>query len=163
MPDAEIIAPQGYSLWWGVLGLVLVALVVAGWIVLWRLTRAPRSAADGTTAPEPVLASTGPGDPWAGPRSVALGLIDELAAGHREGTVPGRQVHQGLSVIVRDFTTARTGLDASTLTLTELQHHRDAAPASALIEKLYSPEFAAGAEGDPVAAIEQTREVVGRW
>lgn len=162
MPAGEIIAPHGYSLWWGGLGLLLLVLVVAGWMVLWRSTRTPRI----TTAvmePGSTPSVDGVADPWANPRNAALARITVLEDRYQAGNLPGRQVHQDLSVIVRDFTTARTGLDATALTLSELQRHRDAAPATAIITDLYSPEFAAHATGEPLAAIEQTREVITRW
>lgn len=161
MPVDEIIAPHSYSAMWGILGGVLLLAVAIFWIVLWRAMRKARPQAAEQT-PQGAF-QPGVHDPWAQARSSALGKIDALSVQHAAGEVSSRDVHQELASIIRDFATARAGVDASTFTLTELSRHEPLNPATQLIEDLYHPEFSPQGITTPDDALQASRAAVGSW
>ena len=164
MSTDEIVAPYGYSPWWLVLGVGLVAVVVLWWVLLLRAHRRGRAPRPAPVTPVPVE-RTGALDPWADARDRALGAIEELGGRYRAGSAAPRTVHQELATIVRDFAGERTGVDARTLTLHELRRHDALAPAAHVVAQLYAPEFATGAAAtvSPEHALQQARETVRAW
>ncbi len=162
MPADEILDPHGYSLWLPAIGLLAVAIVIVGWIILRRLTRPPQPPTAEPPAPAQAN-SDGTNDPWAAQRAAALSEVDALDLQFQDGTLASRDVHQSLSVVLREFTAARVGLDATRLTLTELELHPNARPATEIITGLYAPEFSAHESWEPEAALARTRQVISQW
>ncbi|SNS96272.1 hypothetical protein SAMN06309944_1546 [Micrococcales bacterium KH10] len=162
MPADEIIAPVTYPLWLFFVAIALVALVIVGWIVLARLTRAPRQSPIQSHTPAAPVSDGNP-DRWHRARAQALENIDAIATQFAAGSLTERDVHQELAAAVRVFTVARTGVPAETMTLSELQGHDAAKPAAALISELYGPEFSVEYQMPASRALERAREVVARW
>lgn len=161
MPVDEIIAPHSYSAVWGILGGILLVVVAVSWLLLWRAMRKARPQASAT--PSNGAFQPGGYDPWSQARAEALEKIDLLSSRHAAGEVTSRDVHQELAGVIRDFATARAGVDASTFTLTELSRHEPLAPATQLIEELYHPEFSPQGITKPDDALLASREAVSTW
>ncbi|MFJ4108836.1 hypothetical protein [Oerskovia enterophila] len=139
MPDDELYAPVLYSGWWGALGVLLLLLVV-GWIVFAFLsTRA--SAEEKAQPPAPRL-PTGPYDPYAGLRAEFEAHLDAVEQRYLAGELDERGLHLALSKEVRGFASGRLGVDASVLTLSEIERMTGTQHLTRLIARYYRPSFA---------------------
>ncbi|ROQ41263.1 hypothetical protein EDF46_0639 [Frondihabitans sp. PhB188] len=137
-----------------VIGVLLVALLVAWYVFLVRFsrTRFPRPVVDG---PKP---------------RVELGLlqakygamIDEVNALSETGELSERAVHSRLSLLLRFFASEASGIEAQVMTLSDLR----SAPlprVTGAVEQYYPPAFQKQHPGDPAAAVATAREVVRSW
>ncbi len=151
--EATLYPPEQYSTRWLMLGIACVVAVLAGYLVVLRITREPkggRPPIDDASA----LAQL---------KQHFLELVDDVERRFVAGSVPERDVFLELSSLMRRFVFEASGMRAHTSTLAEL---REAAPASvsATIADIYPAEF----EPDPAdvsvpASIARVREVVGTW
>ncbi|MFJ2298730.1 hypothetical protein [Oerskovia paurometabola] len=172
MPDDELYAPALYSGWWAALGVVIVLLVVA-WVVLaFRSTRA--SAEEKALRFRPSWA-TGALDPYAGLRTEFEAHLDAVEAAYLAGGLDERGLHLALSKEVRGFASGRLGMDASVLTLSEIERMTGTAHLTRLIARYYHPSFAEdealdassrpgpGGSPDGRESINRARSVVRTW
>jgi|GEM_PF-2026050 len=67
--------------------------------------------------------------------------ISQLAERRQAGEITDRELHQDLSVVVREFVTERIGVRAETMTLTDLLANQATAPMAYVIERCYTPAF----------------------
>ncbi|MFP7832952.1 hypothetical protein [Marisediminicola sp. LYQ134] len=155
LTEGTFFPPVTFSPWWGVLAATLVALVIAFYIVVPLLTRAPRRAHDDAAVPEFVMPDV--------PLSEKYGdLIAEVEADHRAGRVSSRAAHQRLSLLVRYFAFESTGMRAPTMTLADLRDAQSPELSDA-VERLYPGAFAAIEGGSVAEAAEHARRVVKPW
>lgn len=153
MPE-EFTGPVAYDDRWLWIAAVLLALVVAWYLLSWWLTRPPR--------PTP-LSRTGVDVPDA--QRAHLARIDDLAGRVHRGELPAREGHQQLSELVRSYVATVTTLPARTMALADFRHR---APQELVdtIEVMYPPEFA---PDDDLAmatfneAVDRARDLVGTW
>ena len=153
MPD-EFTGPVTYADWWLWLAVVLLALVVAYYLVSWWITRPPRV---------PTIARPDVDVPSA--QAEHLGRIDRVVAQVRAGALAPRDGHQQLSEVVRSYVATVTTLPARTMALADF---RERAPQELVdtIEVMYPPEFAPDAtlaEDAFDTAVAQARSLVGTW
>lgn len=146
--------PPSYGIHWPVLGgFVLLGLLVWSMLV-WFLTRAPEAAVDAPLPPQAVAKL----------RRVALGRIDEVEGSVARGGMPARRGHHELSQIVRGFVGEVSGLEADTMTATDLRR-RGPAPLASVIEAYYPRQFGVAESERPTItdSARAARDVVGRW
>lgn len=143
-----------------VVGILLIALVVAWYVFVVRFarTRIPRAVGDTGRAPADLRVL----------KVKYAGLIDEVEAEFREGRYSERAVASRLSLLLRFFAHEASGVDAQVMTLSDLRAARVPAVTSA-VEAYYPPAFRpvsdqdAESEADPEAALDTAREVVRSW
>ncbi len=153
---ADFYPPMTYSALWTVIAAV-VALAIVGWfVVVWAQTRRVKAF----VAPEPP-----PGWRLAQLKGEYLQRIDEIVRRAGVGELSARQAHQDLSAAVRQFVRAASGVDAPTMTLTELQRTGlpAMAPVSDVVFRLYPVEFGPERQVALPEAAAVAREVVARW
>lgn len=153
LPD-EFSGPVEYADRWLILAIVLIALVLTYYAVVWWMTRAPKV---------PTIARAGVDVPNA--QAEHLARIDKVVAQVRLGTLSARDGHQQLSDVVRSYVATVTTLPARTMALADF---RARAPQELIdaIELMYPPEFApdaALADDTFDAAVDQARNLVGSW
>ncbi len=149
----ELYGPFAYLPWWA-LGVLLILLVAAAYLLLWACTR-PR----GILEPPPTP-----------PRQVDvrslkekyLGLIDAVAAEAAAGELEARELSQRLSLVLRFFAHESTGVPAEVMTLDDLRHARLPAVEHA-VGNYYPSSFMRAAKHDQQAAVELARKVVATW
>lgn len=175
MPDDELYAPALYSGWWAALGVVLVLLVV-GWVVF-ALVSTRASAQEKASRFAPPRSVAGPYDPFAGLRAEFESRLDAVEATYLAGGLDERGLHLALSKEVRGFASGRLGVDASVLTLSEIERMTGTQHLTRLIARYYHPSFAEDAvqaAGPPTGpeqggtptgkeSIDRARSVVRTW
>ncbi len=161
MPIDELYPPVGYSPWWAVLGGGLILAAVALVIVVVRRTRDPGRP------PRPVPSTPAGVDALGALRTEFTARVDELQHRFDAGELDERAVHLQLSALMRAFATRRTGRDASTWTLAEIERI-GARELWDVIARNYPPSFAD--DGDPRAravnpheSLGYARQVVNQW
>jgi hypothetical protein len=142
--------PIQYSWWVWVCALVLLALV-AGWYVwLFRWTR-PRAQGRSRDSEHAQL------------RAEHLALVDEAHARFTAGESDLRALHLDLNHAIRSFASARTGMDASSLTVAEFSRIEHGSALATLLEDYSEPAFAHFSDAEAAAAVTQAREVISTW
>ncbi len=151
--EATLYPPEQYSARWLILGVACVVAVLAGYLVVLRITKEPKAAPQ----------AGGDASALTRLKKHFLELVDDVERRYATGSLPERDVFLELSSLMRRFVFEATGVRAHTLTLAEL---REAAPApvSATIADIYPAEF----EPDPVdvsvgSSIAGVREVISTW
>lgn len=142
--------PIQYSWWVWTLGLVLLALIALWYWWLFRRTR-PGAHRRGTQ------------DSYASVRAEHEALIDAAYDRYTEGESDLRALHLDFNHIIRAFATARTGVDTSSLTVSEFARLEHGSPLQLLLEDYSEPAFAAASQAQAEAAAEQAREVIRTW
>lgn len=152
--EATLYPPEQYSTRWLLLGIACVIAVLAGYLLVFLLTR-PK-------VPPPASDSRLPRD-LSELKSHFLDLVADVERRYATGALPERDAFLQLSSLMRRFVFEATGAKAHTSTLAEL---RDAAPASVstTIAGIYPGEF----EPDPAdvsvqSSVARVREVVSTW
>ncbi len=156
MPDGEFFPPEQYSALWPILGVVIVAVLVTFYILLFRLTRPPRRPhppAHGAFDVPPTSTEL---------RRQYLDLIAYVEDQHRRGALPTREAHQRLGVLVREFTFTTKGERVLQMTLEDL-HRADQRELARVVERLYPGSFAPDPSDTVQSAAGRARELVQRW
>ena len=171
MPDDELYAPVLYSGWWAALGVLLLLLVV-GWVVFAVLSTRASAQEKALSAPPDLV--SGPYDPYAGLRAEFESRLAGVEQRYLAGELDERALHLALSREVRGFASGRLGVDASVLTLSEIERLTGAQHLTRLIARYYRPSFAED-DGEPSAhreqgvspggreSIDRARSVVRTW
>ena len=164
MPSDELYPPVAYSWWVPALGLLLLLLVVAWFIVVFRRTRrvAPTDAVD--DAPRHAdVPSRARVDPYRALRDVHLARLGDVERRRAAGEISSREAHLELSAIARSFGTARTGTDMTVLTVREVRALGGASRMSALLDRLSPGAFAPRSKRTVSTSIAQARAVIDTW
>ncbi|MHA7134693.1 hypothetical protein [Oerskovia turbata] len=163
MPDDELYTPVLYSGWWAVLGVGLV-LLVAGWVVFALVST--RASAEERNQSSASRGPSGPFDPYAGLRAEFESRLATVEARYLAGELDERALHLTLSKEVRGFASGRLGVDASVLTLSEIERLTGAQHLTSLVARYYRPSFAehpdAPAQGDAQSQAPEGRESIDR-
>jgi hypothetical protein len=153
-PPPGFYAPEPYAGWWLWVGVGAFVLIVAWYAWVWRATRERPTG----VAQRPV------GDRTARLRDEYTRQIDAVAGQAVAGQISARDAHQRLSLLVRRFVQELSGIQAPTMTLSELSTSGPRlAPVSRVVEVLYPGEFAPEDSDTVAGAAEVAREVVWRW
>lgn len=153
----DLYPPVGYPTPWMIVAWVCVAVALLLPVAVVLATR-PRAEKPVPPPPPP---------PPADLRRDALAALAEVADAHRAGRIGDREAHSRISVVVRDFVGSMTGTPAENLTLAELRELVAAqprlAPAADVVELLYPPTFAPGAQRPVAESLADAEGLVSRW
>ena len=155
MPDGEFFPPVVYQPWWGLLGFLILAVVVAWWVFVFVSTR--RSRVPVEAAPE---APVGPEVETI--RRRYLGLIDETRVAYAAGSLSDREAFHQLSLLMRSYVEEREGTRTVTLTLKELRT-TPLRPLTEAVARLYPGAFGPGRAGSVAQALDDARGLVSSW
>jgi hypothetical protein len=152
MPSADFFPPVQYNGLWILLGLGLLALVVAWFVVVPLLTRARPivSEAARRAAMAPVV------------RANYLASIDEVVRAHQRGELTSRAAHQRLSALVRGYVHESSGYPASAMTLGELRR-LNLPGLTGAVERFYPAEFGTDNSAAVTTSAADARRVVQDW
>jgi hypothetical protein len=152
MPNADFFPPVQYNGLWILLGLGLLALVVAWFIAVPLLTRTRPviSEAAARAALAPVV------------RANYLASIDEVEAAHQRGELNNRAAHQRLSALVRGYVHESSGYPASAMTLGELRR-LNLPGLTGAVERFYPAEFGTEDSAAVATSVSAARRVVQEW
>lgn len=154
-PPGEIMPLVGYSPFWLVLGITVLAVIVAGYLVLVLLTR-PR---------ERVVEAERPSDPpvdLVRLRDESFARIAEIERELHVGAVDPRSANEALSSLVRRYVAEATGIPADRMTLRDLRES-PLRGTTAAVEQFYPSVFGAEPAHDLPRSIQLAREVIAGW
>ena len=96
-------------------------------------------------------------------RGEYLGRIDSIYSEYRSGRLSIRKCYQKLSLCVRGFVTAYTGVPVIRCTLFDLKRMNNMVPLAELIENYYQVEFPRQSVGDVDRTVKETKWVIQKW
>lgn len=164
MPDVELVDPLPYAGWWPWVAVAIVVAVVAWYVWVLRSTRRPAAAAPPAapivTAPPRANARR---DPHAAIRGVALARLDAVQRRYDAGELDVRGANLEIRFALREFATARTGVDTSAMTAAQARGDRRTRPLAALLENTSVPSFAPATRARLARSLDQARKRVTRW
>lgn len=155
-PDpGEVMPLVGYSPFWLVLGLAILAALAAFtvFVVLFTSGRRERVA-------DPVPA-TPPVDLVALQQD-AFDEVAQIEAEAKRGSLDSRSAHERLSAVVREYIANATGIPADRMTLSDLQR-TELTGTTRAVAQFYPGVFNAEAEQDLAKSIRLAREVLSGW
>ena len=158
MLDVDPYPPSQYGLLWLMLAIGLVLLIVAWYVMLPHLVR--RFTKPRVVTP-PVVSPRRP-TPLQTARQVAFDRIGAVEAAVTAGSMDVRDAHIELSAILREFATTITGIDARSMTLTELRASRFDALA-VVVATYYPIAFGVPEHSGLSGAADRAREVLAAW
>ena len=158
MLDVDPFPPLPYGLQWLILAIALVVLIVAFYVLLPRIVR--RLTKPRVTVPPPVPPRRL--TPMQSAKQVAFDRIGAVEAAVAAGTTDVRDAHIELSAILREFATETTGIDARTMTLTELRASKLEAIAT-VVATYYPIAFGVPEHSRLAGAADRAREVLAAW
>lgn len=152
--EGEFYAPLGYSVWWPLLGVLLLILCAGAVAWIWVATK-PAST---TGVPDFVA----PRNPSA-VKEKYWALIVDIQNRHDAGALDVRAAHLELSLAVRTFVHEMTGLKTQRMTLSQLREHRLPLAGDA-VELFYPAEFSRASGHSSVAdSVRTAKNVVSQW
>ena len=144
--------PFDYALKFFIIAIVLILLSIILFIVYMKLTKK-----DFTGVAEKIrrlfLGRT---------RRKYLRQIDDVERYVVNGKKDTKTAHQEMSLIVRRFVHAATGVHVDRLCYTEIKRLKKK-PLTDLVREFYEPEFAEYTEADTVRAIKMSKELIKTW
>jgi hypothetical protein len=153
-PPPGFYAPDPYAGRWLWVGVAILALVALWYAFVWWSTRERKVARATPVAP----------DRLAQLRADYTRRIDAVLVRAAAGEVSQRRAHQQLSVLVRHFVQEVSGIEASTMTLTELNERGPRlTPVSEVVGALYPGEFGPRETATLAGAGTVAKQVVARW
>ncbi len=150
IPIHDPVPPAAYSVWVWVVGLALLAGIIAWYWWVRRFTR-PR--------PAPDL----PDSHWASLREGSLSRVDLAEQQYRNGHVQLRELHLELNTILREFATERLGQDAMWMTAAEIARLEGTDRIAHLLSRFEEPAFSFDSDAQAMDATARTREVISTW
>ena len=165
MPGVEVVDPIGYSGVWTFVGITVIVAVVAWFVLLFWFMRDRDGGAEAeqpTTRPRtaPSAAST---DPFAPVRLIYLDKLEEIKARHEREELDARAVHLEIRRVLRDYTKARTGIDAATFTASDAARVGLTGPLATSLRRLAYPSFAARSVARPERSLFRAGQVIKQW
>ena len=158
MLDVDPFPPLQYGLQWVLLAIALVVLIVAFYLLLPRLVRKLTKPRVVVIPPAPPRRLT----PLQNAQQVAFDRIGAVEAAVAAGTTDVRDAHIELSAILREFATETTGIDARSMTLTELRASGLESLAT-VVATYYPIAFGVPEHSRLAGAADRAREVLSAW
>ena len=158
MLDVDPFPPLQYGLQWLILAIALVVVVIAFYVLLPRLVRALTKPREVVAPPAQPRRLT----PMQSAKQVAFDRIGAVEAAVAAGTTDVRDAHIELSAILREFATETTGIDARSMTLTELRASGLESLAT-VVATYYPIAFGVPEHSRLAGAADRAREVLAGW
>ncbi|GAA2491790.1 hypothetical protein [Terrabacter carboxydivorans] len=153
-PPPGFYAPDPYAARWLWIGIGLLVLVAAWYAWVWWSTRERKVVVPARVTPDRLSRL----------RADYTRQIDLVLGRASAGEISQRRAHQQLSVLVRHFVQEVSGIDAPTMTLTELNARGSRlTPVSEVVGTLYPGEFGPRETATLAGAGTVAKEVVARW
>lgn len=151
----EVMPLVGYSPFWLVLGIAILALIGLFYVLVILLTtqRKPRS--------KPVVPTEPPVD-VAKLQQAGYAKVADIETATINGTLDSRSAHEQLSAVVREFIAESTGIPADHMTLSDLQG-TELRGTTRAVAQFYPGVFGAEPEQDLAMSIHMAREVLSGW
>ena len=156
MPGGEFFPPVQYQPWWGLLGFLILAVVVAWYVWLFIWTRASKAR---SAQPQQAAAFRPSAEAI---RAHYVGMIDQTRAAHAAGTLDRREAHHQLSLLLRSYVDAREGVRTLHMTLKDLRS-TPLTPLSDAVAKLYPGAFSPDYPGSVDEAAAEAQRLVNSW
>lgn len=153
-PPPGFYAPDPYAARWLWIGIGVLVLVAAWYVWVWRSTRERPVVVPPRVTPDRLTRL----------RADYTRQIDLVLGRAATGEISPRRAHQQLSVLVRHFVQEVSGIDAPTMTLTELTARGPRlTPVSEVVGTLYPGEFGPRETATLDGAGTVAKQVVARW
>ena len=152
--DESFYPPVQYSPIWFLLGIGIIVLVIAWYVVVALITRKRARPQSNFQYGPPILTPS--------TRERYIGFIDTVYQRYSSGTIAYAEAHHELSGVIRTFAAEARGVRAPYMTLEDLRNARQE-PLADAVETLYPGAFS-GLESGPVdVAVERARRLVSEW
>ncbi|ACV10084.1 hypothetical protein [Jonesia denitrificans] len=138
MTPQDISSPVGYPALWTLVPVLLTVATIVWLALIPALTRRRVMARHASLVD---AHSTAIADRSPSTRELYRSQIMTLAQQHDNGQLTDRDLHQQLSLLLRDYTSLRLALPAESMTLTDLRNHPATGPVAHVIERCYAPAF----------------------
>lgn len=164
MQGVELVDPQGYAPWWTFVGIAMLALLLAWYVFVFWSTRKRPGEVELPRAKRTTPAMPGqPRDPFDAVRAIYLERLEEIKARHAAGELDTRGVHLEIRQVMRDYTKARTGVDAETFTSLDAARVSLTGPLAKSLKNLSYPSFARSSTAKPSHSLFRARQVIQKW
>lgn len=155
--ENELQDPAGYSWWLIALAVALVAFIALWYLwVWWWARRRERRAA------EPLEQRIRP-DRLAAIRREHIARVEEAYEDYAAQRSTLRELHLAFNAVVRDYATARTGRDVSSLTVMDLRGIERGSALADVLAGYSEPAFARTSTARAREAADQARAVIETW
>ena len=167
MPAVELVDPVGYSGIWTFVGVALLIAVPAWFVWVGWSTRKTADEVEEPRPPEwhqrPASGVPVSKDPWDPVRRIYLDQLSAIADRFDAGEHDHRGVHLEIRRVMREYTKARTGVDAATFTSSDAARVSLTGPLAKTLKALSYPSFAPRSVARPLRSINHARKVVSQW
>ncbi|MGO1542931.1 MAG: hypothetical protein ACTHXA_01170 [Gulosibacter sp.] len=151
----EVMPLVGYSPFWLVLGIAIIALIVAFYVVVALLTSVRSRANETAESIEPPV-------DIAQLQTEAYDRVAQIETASMRGEIDTRSAHEQLSAVVRNYVAESTGIPADHMTLADLQR-TDLVGTTRAVQQFYPGVFGAEPDRDLDRSIQMAREVLAGW
>lgn len=159
MPDEDLLRfigePPSFSVWWSVLGGLLIAAVVVWCVGVYVCTR------DGSAPRLPAVAGV---QDWL-LRQRAVRAVRGIGERHRSGALSAGQACAELSAVLRNFLSAATGTPAQYMYVSQIADSTMplVAGSAPLLDELTAAQFDPAAPSDVPALQRRAEELIAEW
>ncbi|KAB1643594.1 hypothetical protein [Gulosibacter chungangensis] len=151
----EVMPLVGYSPFWLVLGIAILAVIALFYVVVLLLTTERKPRAKIATPPEPPV-------DVAKLQQEGYAKVADIETATMNGSLDSRSAHEQLSAVVREFIAESTGIPADHMTLSDLQR-TELRGTTRAVAQFYPGVFGAEPEQDLAKSIHMAREVLSGW
>lgn len=151
----EVMPLVGYSPFWLVLGIAILAVIALFYVVVLLLTAERKPRDKSVAPPEPPV-------DIAKLQQAGYARVADIEAATMNGTLDSRSAHEQLSAVVREFIADSTGIPADHMTLSDLQR-TELRGTTRAVAQFYPGVFGAEPEQDLAKSIHMAREVLSGW
>ncbi|MDJ1369858.1 hypothetical protein [Gulosibacter molinativorax] len=151
----EVMPLVGYSPFWLVLGIAILALIAAFYVLVLLFTA-------GRTKPTKMKAKTEPPVDLEKLQHEGYSKIAQIETASMNGTLDPKAAHEQLSAVVREYVAEATGIPADHMTLSDLRR-TELRGTTRAVEQFYPAVFGAEPQQDLGKSIHMAREVLAGW
>ncbi len=155
--ENELQDPVGYSWWLAALAAGLVVLIALWYLLVWWLVRRRERRAS-----EPLDTRIRP-DRLAAIRRAHVDRVEAAYEDYAAERSTLRELHLEFNAVVRDYATARTGRDVSSLTVMDLRGIERGSALADVLAGYSEPAFARTSTARAREAADQAKAVIETW
>lgn len=151
----EVMPLVGYSPFWLVLGIAILALIAAFYVLVLLFTAGRTKSAKFEEKPEPPV-------DLEKLQHEGYTKIAEIETASMNGSLDTKAAHEQLSAVVREYVAEATGIPTDHMTLSDLRNTELRGTARA-VEQFYPAVFGPEPQQDLAKSIHMAREVLAGW